>query len=185
MYRLVSSRRQCRLFFLLVMFQPALVPAQSSFPTPPEAPQRLFFVQRNPNTNTIVYDANTQENGRSFNSKQPILVYWLRYDEQGQVAPLSYLQRTMAYGVEVRAGKRAGEFEFNVVAYPKRKLRLLMDANLRPRAELVINGKPAWLNRVFIKIEGKKAGLIPDVKYVELFGTDPATGKAVYERFVP
>ena len=89
---------------------PAFAFAQSSFPTPPSAPERLFFVQRNPNTNTIVYDANTIENGSKFNPKQPIRVYWLRYDEQGQTEPLSYLQRTMAYGVEVRAADRAGEF---------------------------------------------------------------------------
>ena len=174
-----------RVFFLLGLLLPALVSAQSSFPTPPNAPQRLFFVQRNPNTNTIVYDANTVNKGRMFDSKQPIRVYWLRYDEQGQVAPLNYIQRTLAYGVEARPGSTSGEFEFNVVSYPKRKLRLLLDANLQPRAEIEINGKPAWLNRVFIKIEGKKAGIIPDVKYVELFGTDPKSGKAVYERFIP
>jgi len=165
---------------------PGFMAAQTAFPTPPNAPQRLFYVQRNPNTNTIVYDANTIDNGTKLDPKQPIRVYWLRYDEQGQVAPLSYLQRTMAYGVEVRAVKnRVGEYEFNVVSYPKRKLRLLLDAQKQPRAELVINGREAWLNRVFIKIEGKKIGIIPDVKYVELFGTDITSGKSVYEKFVP
>ncbi len=174
-----------QVFFVLIISLPVLAPAQSTFPTPPNTPQRLFYVQRTSNTNTIVYDANTIDKGSAFDSKQPIRVYWLRYDEQGQVAPLNYLQRTLAYGVDVRAGQRPGEFEFNVVSYSKRKLRLLMDANRRPRAEIEINGKPAWLTRVYVKIEGKKAGLIPDVKYVELFGTDPQTGKSVYEKFNP
>lgn len=165
---------------------PGLLIAQSSFPTPPQVPERLFFVQRTGNTNTIVYDANTVENGSKFDSKQPIRVYWLRYDEQGQVAPLSYLQRTLAYGVEVRPAKgRPGEFEFNVVSYPKRKMRLLIDARKQPRAQMEISGQDAWLNRVFVKIEGKKVGIIPNVKYVELFGTDAASGKSLYERFVP
>lgn len=160
--------------------------AQSTFPTPPQAPQRLFYVQRSGNTNTIVYDANTVENGRLFNHKQPILVYWLRYAEQGQVAPLNYLQRTLAYGVDVRAlSSQASEYEFNVVSYPKRKLRLVIDAGGRPHALLQIDGKTAWLNHVFVKIEGRKVGIVPDVKYVELFGTDPRTGSAVYEKFVP
>jgi len=159
--------------------------AQSSFPTPPHSPQRLFYVQRTGNTNTIVYDANTIDNGRTFHKKQPVHVYWLRYDEQGQVAPLSYLQRTMAYGVEVRTTDKPEEYEFHVVSYPKRRLRLHLDAAGQPRAILVINGQPAWLHRVFVKIEGVKIGIIPNVKYVELFGTDPKTGKAVYEKFVP
>ena len=184
MYR-ISRPLVLALLFGGLLF-PGFLVAQLSFPTPPAAPQRLFFVQRTPNTNTIVYDANTIENGTKFDPKQPIRVYWLRYDEQGQVAPLSYLQRTMAYGVEVRALKnKIGEFEFNVVSYPKRKLRLLLDGRKQPRALLQINGQEAWLNRVFIKIEGKKIGIIPDVKYVELFGTDPTSGKPVYEKFVP
>ena len=166
--------------------QPLVSRAQMSFPAPPAAPQRLFYVQRDPNANTIVYDANTISNGRAFNAKQPIRVYWIKYAENGQTEPLNYLQRTLAYGVDVRpvAGKTA-EYEFNVVSYSKRKLRLFIDEAGRPHAVLHINGKQAWLDRVYVKITGKKAGLVPDVKYVELFGTDPKTGAAVYEKFVP
>lgn len=174
------------ILFVGVILVPITAVAQSTYPVPPNAPQRLFYVQRTGNTNTIVYDANTIENGRAFERKQPILVYWLRYAEEGQVAPLNYLQRTLAYGVSVRvSANRSGEYEFNVVSYPKRKLRLLIDTRGRPHAVLQINGKDAWLNRVFIKIKGKKAGLVPDVQYVELFGTDPQTGAAVYEQFIP
>lgn len=180
MYRLLHLFKT---FFLLLF--PVLATAQSSFPAPPNAPQRLFYVQRTSNTNTIIYDANTIDNGRSFNAKQPVNVYWIRYAEEGQIEPLNYIQRTMAYGVEVRPTSHAGEYEFNVVSYPQRKLRLSIDGMGRPHALLNINGKPAWLNRVFIKIEGKKVGIIPEVKYVELFGTDPKTGVAVYEKFVP
>lgn len=182
MFRLFSL--SCRVFAPVLLLFPVFLPAQSSFPTPPATPQRLFFVQRTGNTNTIVYDANTIDNGRTFNAKQPILVYWLRYDEQGQTAPLNYLQRTLAYGVEVKANGRADEFEFNVVSYPKRKLRLYLESG-KPRASIEINGRQAWLTRVFVKIEGKKVGLVPNVKYVELFGLDPASGKAVYEKFIP
>ena len=171
------------LLFVIVFAAPGL--AQSSFPNPPLTPQRLFYVQRTGNTNTIVYDANTLNNGKTFHKKQPINVYWLRYDEQGQVAPLNYLQRTMAYGVTVNPTERSDEFEFHVVSYPKRKLRLVLDPGGRPHAIMTINNQPVWLNRVFVKIEGMKVGIIPNVKYVELFGTDPKTGKGVYEKFVP
>lgn len=175
------------IFLLLAgITAPVAALAQMSFPAPPAAPQRLFYVQRDPNANTIVYDANTISNGRAFNVKQPIRVYWIKYAENGQIEPLNYLQRTLAYGVDVRpvAGKTT-EYEFNVVSYSKRKLRLFIDEAGRPHAVLHINGKQAWLDRVYVKITGKKAGLVPNVKYVELFGTDPKTGSAVYEKFVP
>lgn len=173
------------LFLILGMAFSSQIFSQTSYPTPPDEPQRLFFVQRTGNTNTIVYDANTLDNGRHFNPKQPIRVYWLRYDEQGQVQPLNYIQRTLAYGVEVRKSKQPDEYEFNVVSYPKRKIRLLLDGKFQPRAQLQINGREAWLSRVFVKIEGKKIGIIPAVKYVELFGVDAESGKAIYEKFIP
>ncbi len=44
--------------------------------------------------------------------------------------------------------------------------------------------KQAILNRIFAKIEGGSFWL-PNVVYVELKGTDPATGKEVIERFKP
>lgn len=171
--------------FIIGLIWPFLSAAQAHFPTPPNTAQRLFYVQRTHNTNTIIYDANTISNGRSFDTKQPINVYWIRYAENGQQEPLSYLQRTMAYGVDVRRAGQVGEFDFNVVSYPKRKLRLYIDPAGKPHAVSAINGKSSWLNRVYIHMEGKKVGIIPDVKYVELFGTDPGTGKAVYEKFVP
>ena len=171
--------------FVAGLLAPVLTFAQPSFPTPPVTPQRLFYVQRDPNANTIVYDANTIANGRAFNTKEPILVYWIRYADKGQREPLNYLQRTLAYGVEVRPKGSNGEYEFNVVSYAKRKLRLTIDEAGRPHALMNINGKQAWLDRVYVKITGKKAGLVPDVKYVELFGTDPKTGAAVYEKFIP
>ncbi|TNE56042.1 MAG: DUF4833 domain-containing protein [Bacteroidetes bacterium] len=174
-----------RLLFVACAAAPILLVAQGVFPTPPRTPQRLFYIQRTGNTNTIVYDANTIDQGRAFNNKNPILVYWLRYDEQGQVMPLNYLQRTLAYGVEVTPSERPGEYEFHIVSYPKGKLRLLLDRYRQPRVEMPINGHEAWLERVFVKIEGKKVGIIPDVKYVELFGTDVQTGKPVYEKFIP
>lgn len=185
MSRFVHHLKPLFIFFAAGMFQPVLAPAQMTFPTPPETPQRLFYVQRDPNTNTIVYDANTISGGRAFDPKQPINIYWIRYASDGTAAPLSYIQRTLAYGVDIRPSSKPGEYEFNVVSYAKRKLRLIIDAQGRPRAILPINQKEAWLNRVYVKIEGKKVGIIPDVKYVELFGTDPHTGALVHEKFIP
>lgn len=183
MSRLIHLYKTILLFSGLLL--PAIFVAQSSFPVPPATPQRLFYIQRTGNTNTIIYDANTISKGRAFDSKKPILVYWIRYADQGQTAPLNYLQRTLAYGVEVRPSGKPEEYEFSFVSYSKRKLHLNIDPAGKPHALIAINGKQAWLNHVFVKMGEKKIGLVPDVKYVELFGTDPQTGAAVYEKFVP
>jgi hypothetical protein len=40
------------------------------------------------------------------------------------------------------------------------------------------------VNRIFVKIEGGSF-LVPNVRFVEFKGTDPANGKEVTERFKP
>ena len=48
------------------------------------------------------------------------------------------------------------------------------------------NTKKMALQKVFVKIEkGTTFTLTPKVEYVELFGKDPNTGTAVYEKFKP
>jgi ATP-dependent RNA helicase DeaD len=101
------------------------------------------------------------------------------------VVDLCHYLTDRGYKVEVRPSGKPEEYEFNFVSYSKRKLHLNIDPAGKPHALIAINGKQAWLNHVFVKMGEKKIGLVPDVKYVELFGTDPQTGAAVYEKFVP
>ncbi|MCB0573654.1 MAG: DUF4833 domain-containing protein, partial [Saprospiraceae bacterium] len=75
---------------------------------------------------------------------------------------------------------------FHLVSYSKKKLRLKFDSKGKPYALLEINGKKMALQKVFVKIEkGTTFTLTPKVEYVELFGKDPNTGTAVYEKFKP
>ena len=69
-----------------------------NYPKPPVTAERLFYVQRSQNTNTIVYDVNIDKNGKP-NADEPVKVYWIRYADKGQQADLSYIQRKFAYGV--------------------------------------------------------------------------------------
>src|SRR4051812_538498 len=71
--------------------------AQENFPVPPASASQLFYLQRTPNTNTIVYELNLK-NGVP-DADNPVHAFWLRYQEKGQQEELSYIQRKFAYGI--------------------------------------------------------------------------------------
>ena len=153
------------------------------FPIPPSAPNRLSYIQRSSNANTVVYDANVLPN-KSLNSKQPVHTYWLRYAEKGQKEELSTIQRTLAYGLYTDPIKgEVNAYEGYFLAYRKRKFVVKLDPKGSPIALFPINGKLQILDRVFVSVDD--SGYMPSVHYIELFGRDPSTGKDVYERFKP
>ena len=97
-----------------------------------------------------------------------------------------YLQRTFAYGVKSEKVEGTNEYEFHLVCYSKKKLRLAFDAAGKPHVLVEVNGKKMSLQKVFVKIDkGTTFTLTPKVEYVELYGKDPATGAALYEKFKP
>ncbi len=158
--------------------------AQDSYPTPPDVFQRLFYIQRTGSPNTVVYDANIGADGQ-FQKDQPIDVYWMRFSEYGQRQDLNYLQRTLAYGVKSRMAESTNEFIFHLVSYSQRKFRLKKNAQGRPVAVMLLNGKEAYLKRVFIDLEPTLFGLKPNIHFVEIFGVEVQTGRMAYEKFVP
>ncbi len=161
------------------------ISAQDSYPTPPDGLNRLFYIQRTGNTNTIVYDANVSGT-RTFKSNDPINIYWLRYAEGGAAQGLTYLQRTFAYGVKSQKIAGTVDYEFHLVSYAKKKLRLAFDAQGKPYALVEVNGRKMKLDRIFVKIDKSTTfTLAPKVEHVEFWGKDPTTGAAVYEKFIP
>jgi hypothetical protein len=68
------------------------------FPIPPASANRLFYIQRSSNANTVVYDANFLPN-KSLNPSQPVHTYWIRFADNGQKEELNFIQRTLAYGL--------------------------------------------------------------------------------------
>lgn len=158
--------------------------AQSNYPTPAKSSAHLFYIQRSGNTNTIMYDANLTADSK-IASSDPIKPYWIRFAENGQKKDLSYIQRKFAYGVESRKLQHPNEFEFNIVSYSKKKLKLTLNQDGKPIALTKINGKTAILNKVFIKMDpGTMLSFTPDIKYVELFGSDPVSGEKIYEKLI-
>lgn len=154
-----------------------------SFPTPKDVEHLLFYIQRDPNTNTICYTLNVDKSGR-LDLGSPIHAFWIRYPEGGVRKDLNFIQRKFAYGINTK--KLAdGSYDVRSVAYSKLPLKLKKDAKGYYRVYANINDKESVLERIFIRIGDGGTFWKPDVKYIELKGVEVKTGKRILERFKP
>lgn len=168
-------------FFLLILlsaFSSLTVLAQEKFPVPSGIPNQLFYLQRTSNTNTIVCELNLDKG--TLDAEEPVHVFWLRFADKGQREELNYIQRKFAYGIRSTLIAK-DKYELNFVSYRKYKMYLMKGNNNKFNVYATINKKEAILNRIFVKISGGSFWT-PNVEYVELKGTDPATGREVIER---
>lgn len=162
--------------------RPVLVSQSDTFPVPKNIPNLLFYIQRDPNTNTICYELNLNDKGELIDDK-PVKVYWIRYPEGGMRKDLNYIQRKFAYGINVKASEK-GTYELRSVAYNKLPLFLRKDPKNKYRVFASIQQKECILNRVFIRIDGGTFWS-PNVLYIELKGVDPTTGNTIVQRIKP
>ena len=167
---------------LLASGWPATAAAPApAFPVPSGVPNQLFYLQRDPNINTVIYQLNLNSAGQ-LDEEEPIKIFWIRYAEQGQRAELNFIQRKFAYGV--KAKKLApGRYELRFAAYGKLPLYLMRGGPDNTfHVYTTIANRQSVLERIYLHIEGGTFW-VPNVKYVELRGSNPATREAVVGRF--
>jgi|SRR6218665_36307 len=153
--------------------------AQDGFPVPPVTSELLFYLQRTPNTNTIVCDLNL-ENGK-LDERDPIHVYWIRYGEKGQNEELNFIQRKFAYGIKTKR-MEDGKYKLNFVSYSKYSMYLVKAADGKYHVYAPVNEKLVILKSIFIKINKGGTFWSPNIEYFEVIGADPATGAEIVER---
>jgi hypothetical protein len=153
-----------------------------TLPVPRGIRNMMFYLQRNPNANTVVYELNKTAQG-NLDEQAPIHAYWIRYAEGGERKELSFIQSKFAYGLKARKlGK--DNFELKFVSYSRLPLYLRRAPDGRYQVYTTINQKEAMLDRIFVRIEGGTFW-VPNVLYVELQGREAATGKIIAGRFKP
>lgn len=157
-------------------------PELDTFPVPQLYKGMLFYVQRTPNTNTIMYEVNVKDG--KLDADNPVHVYWIRYADNGEKKELNYIQRKFAYGLNV---KKLGEnnYDLRFVSYNKHPLYLRKATDNNYYIYTDIAGKQAALRRIYIRIDPGGTFWSPNVKYIELKGTEVTTGKEISERFKP
>lgn len=155
---------------------------QMSYPVPPDSPVRLFYIQHSRNTNTYIYDANLK--GKSFDTAEPVKVYRIMYAEDGKKAPLTAIQRKLAYGISAKALGN-NKFECSLAALPSKKIMLHLDSHGKPRVTVSCNGMEMVLTKLFIKNANDINPLKTEVQYIDFTGKHPKTGAEIKERFYP
>ncbi|GGH00976.1 DUF4833 domain-containing protein [Mucilaginibacter phyllosphaerae] len=154
------------------------------YPTPPPNAMRLFYLQRSPNVNALVYDINIDKDTGKPDEDTPVHVYWLRYAEgHGEPSELTYIQRKFAYGVSSDALGN-DRYDIRIMSYKKFPLTLMKAADGKYHIFATISKKQMILQNIFIQIEGGSLWA-PNIIFVEMKGTDTVTGKVVTERFKP
>ncbi len=154
-----------------------------SFPIPHGIEHQLFYIQRTPNINTIMYTLNLDEKGK-MNEEYPVKAFWIRYAEDSTKQELSFIQRNYAYGLKYEKVNN-DKYQLHFVSYKKYTFFLIRDpTDNKFKAYTEINGKLNVLSSIFIEIEGGTFWF-PHVVYVELRGIDSATGKKITTRFKP
>jgi len=158
----------------------ALSETDSAYPVPDKTTERLFYIQRNHNANTIVYDANFDAQG-ILAANSPVDVYWLRYQEQGQRMELRKIEELFAYGVDCSPVKdKTDEYIVKLVADRERDFRLVQKGPYNAVVVTSINKQESRLDHLYIHADN--TSFWPKVKYIDFFGHDIKTAEPTYER---
>ena len=147
----------------------------------PDEPNQLFYIQRSPNSNTVIYAARLDATGAA-DKRAPVEAFWRKFNIDGSKQPLNFIERMMAYGVKQIQRDKNGVVTFTIAALPERRITLSLDAAKRPQALLQIGSHTVKLAYVYLHVV--EGGLLPEVPALEIFGTDIATGKAIHEHLV-
>jgi Domain of unknown function (DUF4833) len=139
----------------------------------------LFYIQRNANINTVVYEINTNECGQIL-LDEPMKVYWIKYNKYQEESELNYIQNKLAYGYKPNViNQDLIEFEF--VCYPKTFYIHKLAAN-NFKVVTHINGVYSYLNNIYVYAE--EFGVFPDVQFIEFYGTTVEENKVCYEKII-
>jgi hypothetical protein len=147
----------------------------------PAEPNQLFYVQRSPNANTVVYTAKLDAQG-NFDSRAPVEAFWRKFNIDGSRQPLNFIERMMAYGVKMGAPKQGQPSTFTIAALPQRRLTLSLDAQHRPQATMTIGTHTVKL--VYVYLQVVDGAFVPSVPSLDIFGIDTSSGKAIHEHLI-
>jgi len=148
-----------------------------------EAPgrQALFKIERNKNANIVQYDVQIDVDGKLL-KKEPVVGYWIRLADKGQIQELNWTQKTFAYGFNAKYDRNKDAVELDMKADIGRPITVRREGDVY-RAVTLIDGSNAYLEKIFIHATGK--GMSTTVDYIELFGDDKKSADKRYEKIVP
>ncbi len=176
-------------FLVLALVAPSQAANQSFCSDDPRYPEPqdenlVFYLQRSDNINTIVYAVNRRADG-TVNSRDPVLVYWRWYEKGGERRELTFLQRNLAFGVQLAPSQdHPGDYIARLNAYPNIPVLVDQARDGKVRALMMIDGKPAQLICVYVEWR-QPIIILPQVLHIDFFGRTLDGGKKVVGRLTP
>ncbi len=150
--------------------------------TVPDDPNVMFYIQKNTNPNTIVYAMRLGADGK-MDPKEPMEVFWRRYQEDGARKKLAWLEKTFAFDFKVKPVEgKENTYVFSLVAMKGKQVFVTQTKTGEANVFMKISGKMARLERIYVMVDDSKR--IQSVNSMELFGRDYKTGKLIYEKII-
>ncbi len=146
-----------------------------------QSTQPLFRIERTKNANQLYYEANIMPNGK-IDAKDPVRAYWIMWakDPSGKTTEgMNWIERNKVYGFNVKPDSTGQTFRMTLKPFPERLIKIYLQGD-SARAEMVIDGRPSYFQRMFIFSKGDSK---PDS--IRLFGRDRETGERQTELFLP
>lgn len=153
------------------------------YPEPQMYPHRLFYIQRNQNTNAVIYEANLLQGGL-LNLSDPISINWVEFDPETleeSTHGLNHIQKKLAYGYQFDIIHN-DLIKFNFVSYPDLTLYLIRTQNGAFKVVTDISEQRAYLQRIYIYAED--FGIFPQVRFAELFGVETESQSLLYQKLI-
>jgi hypothetical protein len=141
----------------------------------------LFIIERSKNANVVHYDARLTADGK-LDPKEPVIAYWVLLAKDGRREKLSWVEKKKAYGFTIKPDPSVNGYKMTLVAAPEKQI-IVKKEKETVRAEAVIDGRPAVLEKLYINASDGLTG--PKVQYIEVHGKDLQTGEKLREKMVP
>lgn len=148
-----------------------------TYPIPHSDGDLLFYIQRNQNQNTVIYELNYNDSGQ-VNRQFPIKVYWIKYLQNSKIESLNYIQNKLAYGYQSEEISK-DLFKFNLVSYDKLSFFLDLSSDV-PLVVANISNQNVIISNIYVYAD--EIGIFPQVKYIEFYGLRQKDQQAFYKK---
>ena len=135
-------------------------------------PHLLFIVERNQNSNIVVYSGNYR-NG-VLDMENPVIAEWIMFERASDGSArekLNVMERKLAFGFKIESLNN-NQFTMIVHAIPSKSLRLFIDPNGKLKAGVQMSQGPGILQRMFIYVKKKSMAKIPSVERAVAYGVN-------------
>ncbi len=163
---------------------------QSSVPVPKKAVAptvsrkknlMLFTIERSKNANVVHYDARLTSDGK-LDSRDPVSAYWIMRAEDGRREELNWMEKEKGYGFDIKPDPSVNGYKMTLMAAPQQQI-VVKKCGETTRAEVVINGRLAVLEKIYINAVDGLTG--PKVHFIMVYGKDLKTGRKLSQKSVP